>query len=143
MLEHLLFPNERVIVTRHFDVMQDWEVPIPGFFIVASKRQIRSIEEFNDEEAAEFGRLVRDVRKGMSELLNIRHVYLFQRDDVPNFHLWMLPRYDWMNQFGTKVQSVRPIINFAKQYMVKEHILEEVRQVAAEMRKYMEGKNYC
>src|SRR3990167_8943612 len=50
-LNKKLFPEEKIIVTKHFDVHQDWEIPIPGFFIVASTRKISSIEEFTKEEA--------------------------------------------------------------------------------------------
>ena len=39
-----LFPDERVISTDLFDIHQDWEVPIPGFFILATKRPVRSVD---------------------------------------------------------------------------------------------------
>lgn len=72
-----LFPNETVIITNHFDVHQDWEVPIPGFFIIATKRKIRSISEFTSQEAEEFINLIIKLRKGMEEVLNIKDVYFF------------------------------------------------------------------
>ena len=93
--ETILFPNEKVIVTKYFDVHQDWTVPIPGFFIIASIRKIRSVADFTDEETLEFMKLVCAIRRGMKGKLRIKEVYLFQREDTEheNFHLWIFPRY--------------------------------------------------
>ena len=75
--ERVLFPGESVVRTQHFDVHQDWEVPIPGFFIVAPVRSMKSIDKFSDEEAVEFINIVRRLRKGMRDILAIEEVYFF------------------------------------------------------------------
>jgi diadenosine tetraphosphate (Ap4A) HIT family hydrolase len=139
MSDQVLFPNEKVIVTDLFDIHQDWGVPIPGFFIVAPLRKIRSIAEFTDEEAVEFMKLVRRVRQGMNDVLGIKDVYLFQNEDTDSglFHLWMIPRHAWMERFGRKIESVRPIINYAKENMLGEGVAEEVRGCVEKMKKYM------
>jgi hypothetical protein len=54
-----LFPDEVILTTNNFIVAQDWEVPIAGFFILSTKRKIRSIAEFDGEEAREFGVLIK------------------------------------------------------------------------------------
>lgn len=77
MEEKILFPNENIITTKHFDIHQDREALIPGFFIVASLRKLKSIDEFTDEEAIEFINLIRKVRKGMRDVLKIKEVYFF------------------------------------------------------------------
>jgi len=139
MEEKTLFPNEKIIVTKHFDVHQDWDVPIPGFFIIAVIGKIQSIEEFNEEETLEFIQMIKKIRKGMREILGIKNVYLFQDESTKHnlFHMWILPRYDWMDKFGEKIQSIRPIIEYSKQNMTKESDLQEVRDYASKMREYM------
>jgi diadenosine tetraphosphate (Ap4A) HIT family hydrolase len=133
-----LFPHLEVIVTKNFDVHQDWEVPIPGFFVLASNRKIRSICEFTDEESADFMNILRKIRKGMYDVLNVKDVYLYQNEDSEHgFNLWIFPRYDWMEQFGIKIQSVRPIIDYAKENMVNEKVFIEVKEYAQKMKKYM------
>lgn len=133
-----LFANEKVILTKYFDVHQDWEVPIPGFFIVAIKRKIRSIAEFTDEEAIEFILLVKKIRQGMKKVLNIEDVYLFQNEDTKHdFHLWMFPRYDWMEKFGIKIESVRPLMKHAQINMLDEETANQVKQAAKQMNDYM------
>ena len=118
---------------------QDWEVPIPGFFIIAAKREeVRTIADLIVEEAREFIALAQRVRMGMSEVLSITDVYLFQNEDTRNgFHLWMFPRYEWMEQFGRKIESVRPIMNYAKENLADEQSRQAVLDAADKIRKYL------
>jgi diadenosine tetraphosphate (Ap4A) HIT family hydrolase len=138
MSDKILFADEKVIITKHFDIHQDWEVPIPGFFIVESLRKIKSISEFSDEEAADFIHLLRKIRQGMKDVLSIDEVYLFQNEDSEHgFHLWIFPRHDWMEKYGRKIQSVRPIITYAKENLLSEEVFDEVREYVNKMKKFM------
>jgi len=133
----ILFKNETIIETKHFDVHQDWDVAIAGFYILASKRRISSISEFNGDESKEFMDILIRVRKGMEEVLGIKDVYLFQNEDTDHyFHLWIFPRHDWMEKFGRKIQSVRPIINYAKENMITDEFIKEVKESVEKMRNY-------
>jgi len=139
MSDRILFPKEDVIDTKYFNIHQDREVPIPGFFIMEAKRKLRSVSEFTNEEAVEFMDLLRKVRKGMFEVLGIKDVYLFQDEDTShNFHLWIFPRHSWMEEFGRKIQSVRPIMNYAKENMITDVLIKEVKEHVKKIRKYME-----
>ena len=134
-----LFPDEVIFTTNNFIVTQDWEVPIAGFFILSTKRKIRSIAEFTDDEAREFGVLIKKVRIGMNEVLGINDVYFFQNEDsVHGFHLWMFPRYEWMKDFGVKIESVRPIMQYAQNLEITDKLLEEVKKSATLMREYFD-----
>lgn len=138
MINKILFSKEIVIDTAYFQINQDWEVPIPGFFILAPKRKIKSISEFTDEESIEFMNLLRKIRKGMKEILDIKNVYLFQNEDTDwDFHLWIFPRYNRMEKFGNKIESVRPIMNYAKENMITDEIIKEVKEYVSKMKEYM------
>lgn len=133
-----LFPDENVITAKYFSVSQDWEVPIPGFFIIAPVRKLKSVTEFSEEEALEFIKLLQKVRRGMKEVLRIDEVYLFQNEDSEHgFHLWVFPRHQWMERFGRKIESVRPIMNYAKKNMTGEKVLKEVREYVDELKKFL------
>lgn len=135
-----LFPDEIVHTSEYFTVSQDCEVPIPGFFIVASRRNIRSIADFTDEEAKEYIKLLRYVRQAMSKIMNIKDVYFFQNEDTDHgFHVWIFPRHSWMEKFGRKIQSVRPIMEYAQKEMRNEAAISEVRKASQEMRNYLES----
>ena len=139
--EDVLFPNEKVIVTKYFDVHQDWSVPIPGFFIIASIRKIRSVADFTDEETREFMKLMCVIRRGMKDKLGIKEVYLFQREDTEHasFHLWIFPRYKWMEKFGSGIQSIRPIIEYSKENMKNDVTIHKVKKAVKQMKEYMKN----
>lgn len=138
MKNKILFPNENIVTTDLFSVNQDWEIPIPGFFIIAPLRKLKSIDEFTDEEASEFINLTRKIREGMRDVLKIEEAYFFQNEDSEHgFHLWIFPRHKWMEKFGRKIQSVRPIMNYAKENMLSEDVFEEVRESVRKMKEFM------
>ena len=111
---------------------------IPGFFIIAPLRKLKSIDQFTDEEASEFISLIRKVRKGMREILKIEEVYFFQNEDTGHgFHLGVFPRHEWMEKFGRKIQSVRPIMNYAKDNMVSDDVFKEVKEDVKKMKEFM------
>lgn len=127
---------ETILLTQTFGVHQDWEIPIPGFFIVASiDPSKRSVTDFSDDEMTELALIIKKVRSAMRSALGIETAYFFQNEDtLHGFHVWMMPRYEWMKQFGTKIESVRPIINFAKETMMTEPVLREVKEAAEKVR---------
>ena len=119
------FQDEEVFRSKYFTVSQDWETPIPGFFIISSNRKVRSIAELDTEEASELIKITIQIRKGMKDILGIENVYLFQNEDTEhNFHVWMFPRHPWMEKFGRKIESVRPIMLYAKENMEREDVFK-------------------
>lgn len=133
-----LFPREEILDGKYFNTHQDWSIPIPGFFIIASKRKIFSIDEFTEEEYQEFMTSLRNIRKGMREVLNIEEVYLFQNEDSEHgFHLWIFPRYKWMDSIGRKIQSVRPIMEYAREKRNTKEVEKKVKESVTKMKKYL------
>jgi diadenosine tetraphosphate (Ap4A) HIT family hydrolase len=114
-VKQALLPDEIILETDHFRIAQDCEVPIEGFLILAAKRHLRSIADLSDDELTEFSTLLKKARIAMQEI-GIDDVYIFQNEDTEHgFHIWLFPRHDWMQAFGNKIQSVRPIMEYAKQ----------------------------
>ena len=140
-MKEQLFPNEKIIVTKYFDVHQDWGVPIPGFFIVASRKGRTSLAEFNSNEAGEFFNIVMKLRKGMRDILGIKTVCFFQDEGTHHnlFHFWIFPRYEWMDKFGKKIESIRPIIIYARENMTNEEVFSKVKEMVKKMKEYMEN----
>lgn len=135
----ILFKDEIILKTENFTVWQDREVPIPGFFILAPNRKIRTIDEFSEKEAIEFIKILSKVRKWMKDVLNINDVYFFQNEDtVNNFHFRIFPRYNRMEKFWNKIQSVRPIMERAIGNMIDEKTFIEVKDYVKKMKVYLE-----
>lgn len=87
---------ERIAETKNFVVEQDFAYPIPGFTIIASKRHIQSITEFNAIEEAEYTSIVRATLNAMYEAEIGDRITLIQEDGASHFHLWLFPWQDWM-----------------------------------------------
>ncbi|MFH0875259.1 MAG: HIT domain-containing protein [archaeon] len=125
-----------IFETNNFTIAQDWEVPIPAFFVIATKRKIVSIAKFSNEEAAEFITLVKKLRIAMKNELKIDNVYFFQNEDsVYGFHFWVFPRYKWMDKFGKKIESVRTIIEYAKTNLTNKKNKKKVNISALKIKK--------
>lgn len=131
-----LFPQDILAQSRFFEVNQDWEVPIEGFMIIAPLvRGKKSLDDFTNEERIDYVQFVSRVRSAMRSALGIAEVYFFQNEDSAyGFHLWMFPRHPWMERFGRKIQSVRPVMEHAKEHMADEKTIAAVKAAAEKIR---------
>lgn len=115
----MIEPDGGVIIeTEHFHAHQDVAYPIEGLVILASKRHIKCLDELTEEERFDYINSMASIRKAQRDVLGIDYVYYFYNEDTTHhFHTWMVPRYEWMNEFGRSVESVRPILLHARNQM--------------------------
>jgi hypothetical protein len=67
------------------------------------------------------------MRKVQREVLAIEYVYYFYNEDTTHhFHTRMVPRYEWMYEFGRSIESVRPVLLHARNNMNNEENNREV-----------------
>lgn len=131
-----------VLTTAHFDAHQDFEIPIPGFIVLASKRHFQSVDEFTEEEKIDFIDSIIRIRSGMRRTLGIDVVYFVQEEDTSHhFHMWIFPRYDWMaEKFGRKISSLRPIMEYARENLKTEENLKKVEESITQLVTYFASK---
>lgn len=121
--------------TEYFEAQQDLEIPIPGFIIIVSRRHVQRIDEFSPVERHAFMEFLYKIRKGMREALHIETVYLIQEEDAAHFHLWLFPRYAWMEKFGEKINSVDLIMKWASQNLKTEENSQKINETAEVLRR--------
>lgn len=133
LVNGLIEPEGGVVVeTEHFHAHQDVAYPIPGLIIVASKRHLKSLDELTEAERLDYITVLSEIRKAQRDVLGIESVYYFYNEDTTHhFHTWMVPRYDWMYEFGRSVESVRPVLLHARNEMNDEANVRRVRQAIA------------
>lgn len=114
----LVEPDGGVILeTEYFHAHQDVAYPIEGLVILASKRHIKCLDELMDDERLDYITTMTKIRKAQREILGIDYVYYFYNEDTTHhFHTWLVPRYDWMNEFGRSVESLRPVLLHARNH---------------------------
>ncbi|MDR4927076.1 diadenosine tetraphosphate hydrolase [Peribacillus simplex] len=104
-----------IVESEYFHAHQDVAYPIEGLVILASKRHIKCFDELNEREKGDYINLLTRIRKAQREVLGVKHVYYFYNEDTSHhFHTWMVPRYEWMYEFGRSVESVRPVLLHAR-----------------------------
>ena len=131
-------PGGTIIETEHFHAHQDIAVPVPGLVITAARRHVRCLDEFTDEETKELLPLLAAIRRAQRSVLGIEHVYYFYNEDTPaHFHIWMVPRHDWMRQFGHSIESVRPAFLHARANMSNPEGWAEVEHSARLLREQL------
>lgn len=124
----LIEPDGGVVIeTAHFHAHQDVAYPIKGLIILASKRHIKYFDELTEAEKLDYINLLTKIRKAQREVLSIEYVYYFYNEDTTHhFHTWMVPRYEWMYQFGRSIESIRPVLLHARNHMNSEENIKEV-----------------
>lgn len=128
-------PGDIIVATENFVLHQDPEVPITGFLIIASKKHIKSISELSLEESTELFELVYKARLAMKKLICIKEVTIIQEERSGHFHIWLLPRYEWMtDKFGNSLSNIRDIMNYSKENLKTEANIEEVLLVVSNLR---------
>lgn len=129
-----------IIKTTYFNAHQDFETPIEGFIIISSRRHITSVDEFTEEELQDFIHLLAKLRRIQRQILDIQNVYIIQKESSNrHLHFWMLPRYPWMDKkFGTKIESVTQIIEYAKANDKGFEKTKAVEEAVARLKKSLE-----
>lgn len=116
-----------------FALEQDFEVPIPGFLVLRSRRHMYAVDEFTEAEQQDFLRLLVAARSALREAANVQTVYLVEEEDTTSshFHLWMVPIYPWMTEkFGRGIAHVKESMNYAQTELKTPANLAEVQRVA-------------
>ncbi|MRG87171.1 HIT family protein [Salinibacillus xinjiangensis] len=117
-----------VLETEHFHAHQDVANQIKGLIILASKRHIYGFDELTAVEQLDYVKALTRIRKAQREVLGIEHVYYFYNEDTTHhFHTWMVPRYEWMYEFGRSVESVRPSLLYAREKMNYKENIQEIK----------------
>lgn len=94
----------------------------------------------NEAEALEFVPVVQRLRRAQ-EQVGIQFVYYFYNEDTKHhFNFWMVPRYQWMAQFGKSIEAVRPALLHARNHRNSEEEVRAVTRTAAKLRADMSAR---
>lgn len=129
-------PCGAVAETEHFHCHQDVAYPVPGLIIVAAKRHFRLLTEMTAAESAALIPLLQRIRRAQAAVLGVEHAYFFYNEDTKHhFHVWVVPRYDWMRAFGKSIDSVRPALLHARKADTPDFQPPNLERVASELKR--------
>lgn len=133
----IAYENERFILS------QDWEVPILGFFIVSPKKHIEKLEELTKNERDEMFDIVDKTIKILREN-NIcdRFDIIFEEREDKHSHVWIIPRYAWMNEICDRIiKNIGTILEYAKKNFRTRDVYEQINQITKIVKKILQVKN--
>lgn len=114
-----------------FTLSQDWELPIQGFFIVSPKRHIEKLSELTTDERNEMFSIVDKTVKILRDN-NIcdRFDYIFEEKENRHLHVWILPRYNWMNEIVDDIiGNIRIIFDYAKENFRNDENYKKIKEI--------------
>ncbi|RYZ81008.1 MAG: diadenosine tetraphosphate hydrolase [Proteobacteria bacterium] len=116
----------------HFNVSHDVKYMIPGFLIVASNRHFKRLDEMTGEESVEFISLTIEARRALGDALDIMEVFYFYNEDTRHhFHLWIIPKLEWMERFGRSLECLAPALKWAEENLIGEDARKAVAEASA------------
>ena len=115
----------------NFTVSQDWEFPIKGFFVVCPKRHVDKLCELTDEERNEMFYLVNKVSKILRDNgISNNFDYIIKERKNVHLHIWIIPRYEWMNNLGEDlIKNLGLIFEYAKKNLRNNENYEEIKRI--------------
>lgn len=131
-------PGGIIMSTKNFVIHQDPEIPIKAFLIITSKKHIKSISELTCEESQELFELVYKARIALKIIKDIKEVTIIQEERSGHFHLWLLPRYEWMDEkFANSLSTVREKLFYAKDNNKAEENITDILSTVDTIKNYM------
>ena len=115
-----------------FTLSQDWELPIQGFFIVSPKRHIEKLCELTKDERNEMFEIVDKIVKILRDnKICERFDYIFEEKENRHLHVWILPRYNWMNKIVNDIiDNIGIILEYAKTNFRNDENYEEIKRIS-------------
>ncbi len=102
-----------------FILSQDFELPIQGFLVVSPKKHIETFGELTSSERIEIFEIVSKTieilkRNNICERFDV----IFEEKINKHFHIWIMPRNKWMEEFGGNIIcNIGKIFKYAKTNM--------------------------
>ncbi len=115
--------QEPLFETKNFIVRHSRETNIPGYLVIEARRHILDLTEAGDEEAAEYGMLLKQVMSLIRKLNRAERIYTFSLGEaVPHFHVHVIPRTDSL----PRSYRGRGIMSYPVEPGLKDEQLEDV-----------------
>ena len=114
------------------NVSADPLIPIIGFMVLGINRHINSLNQMSEDELFRVIKILNKTVTIVKEVCNIETVTIIQEEESNHYHIWVLPNYDWMKQFGKGCIGIKEKIEYSKKNndeVTKENILNTINQI--------------
>ena len=123
-------PCGMIYENNSFTLSQDRELPIIGFFVIAPKRHIETLNELLAEERNEMFWIINEVIK-ISKENNICDKFniIFEEREKKHFHVRIMPRHERMSKICSDItENIGIIFDYAKKNFRNENIYNQIEK---------------
>lgn len=116
---------------ENITLSQDWELPIPGFFVISPSNHASKISEIDKDVINKMHELVRETIKILEDN-NICDGFNIISEEKANkhYHIWIMPRHKWMiEMFGDIIENIGTVFEYAKNNLRTEEIYENILNI--------------
>lgn len=127
---HQLIPPGGYVYEDDFiNVSADFEIPIPGFMILGINKHYQSINQMTSQERSKVIEVLNQTIEIVKKVCQVENVTIIQEEKCTHFHIWILPSYSWMDQFGKGSYGIKEKFSFAKEKNNEENIKNCLKKV--------------
>ena len=86
---------DRILRTPYWDVAHSFNTSLPGWLVLVLHRHAEAVDELNEEEARELGRLILHTSRALKEITGCLKTYVMQFAEAqghPHVHFHIVPR---------------------------------------------------
>ncbi|MDO4996477.1 MAG: hypothetical protein Q4E69_04795 [Bacilli bacterium] len=132
-------PCGMIFENNNFTLSQDWELPIVGFLVVAPKRHIEKLAELSKQERDEMFDIVnKTIIKLRENNICDRFDIIFEEKENRHFHVWIMPRYNWMKEINEDIiDNIGKIFEYAKTNFRNKETYDKIADISSLMREEM------
>lgn len=126
-----------------FTLSQDWELPIEGFLVISPKRCVEKFIELTDEERIKIFEIINETveilrENDICERFNI----VFEEKENRHFHIWIMPRHNWMKDLvGDIIDNIGIIFEYAKNNLRNEETYQRIEEITYIVKTNLKQKN--
>ena len=121
---------------------QDWELPIPGFFVISPNNHASKISEIDPEVLRKINEIVQETIK-ILENNNVCDGFNIISEEKNNrhYHIWIMPRHKWMTEnYQNIMTNIGPIFEYAKTNLRNEETYESILNITNLVREELSKK---
>lgn len=120
---HQLIPPGGYVYEDDFiNVAADFEIPIPGFMILGINKHYHSLNQMTEQERMNIMRVLNETIEVVKKVCQVTEVTVIQEERSKHFHIWILPSYSWMEEYGKGCYGIKEKFGYAKRINNSENI---------------------
>ena len=122
-----------------FSVHQDYEIPLPYFWVIQSARHFQYFSDIRARELKSLNLAWRTLERAMRDGCGIQQITAFQQNKSSHFHLCLMPELPWMKDDipGYHQRNIQTTMSWAIDNLKNPKGIEAVEEATQKMKSFL------